>query len=159
MKSGGFFFAVVAVGALLVACTAPADSTEPTASSAGADTFTVDGTIVIINSGIGDSAQARLTRVKDDPDSLDCTGANAYEFLAEGQSVTVRDADSTVVGVGRLSPGIDRTPPKDNALECTFTFTVPDVVASPFYSVQYGSGTPIQYTAEELRAGLEDVVQ
>lgn len=158
MKSGGPIVTAVAVAVLVAACSSTPAADTSTQPIQG-DAFTLDGSVVIINSGLGETAQARLTRTKEDPDSLDCTGANAYEFLSEGQSVTIRNAESTVAGVGRLSPGMDRTPPKDSVLECAFTYTIPDIPPSPFYSIQYGTNTPIQYTAEELRGGLEEILQ
>jgi hypothetical protein len=95
-----------------------------------------------------------------------CRADDGYDDISENSQVTVTDGAGEVVGVGRLSPGVQTgssgfsygdflgsgyRPP---ICAFSFEFTVPG--GSEFYNLSVGNSNrgEITYTAEELATGI-----
>lgn len=106
-------------------------------------------TVVIEDDGNGYLAEL----ISDTDDESDCRGGpGPYEAIAEGETVTVRDADGAVVGLTALPVGQREG---DFPISCAFAVTVPDVPdASQFYAVQVGDLPEEQFTAAQAREGV-----
>ena len=66
----------------------------------------------------------------------------------KGQTVSVRDANDTIVAIGYIGVGQAR---KDRLWNCAFNFTVPNIPESPFYTVAIATRKPIVVSLEELK--------
>lgn len=78
-----------------------------------------------------------------------CVGTGEYVDVREGATVTVAAADGTGLATARL--GLGRPSPATDPIECTFSFTMPDVPpGSPFYLLEVGHHGAVTYTAADL---------
>lgn len=82
-----------------------------------------------------------------------CTGDGGYDDLHAGATVTVTDADGSVVALGSLGSG--RLQSDGSAFPpCVFPFTVSDVPAGfGFYGVEVSHRGSVPVTGEEAAAG------
>jgi hypothetical protein len=87
-----------------------------------------------------------------------CTGAGVYSWLQPGTSVTISDANGTIVGTTTLSSGTAYASGSSNyggyADTCVFPFTLTNVPAGDnFYRVGVGNvaADGVTFTAEQLR--------
>lgn len=105
--------------------------------------------VVIEDDGNGYLAELII----DTDDEDDCRGGpGPYEAINEGESVTVRDASGTVVGLATLPIG-KRT--GGFPISCTFAVNIPDVPdTSTFYAVQVGDLPEEQFAAAQAREGV-----
>ena len=76
-----------------------------------------------------------------------CSTYGGYSDITAGTSVTVRDASDSIVGIGSLSAG------SSNSGSCVFTFSVPDVPDSSFYSIEVSKRGALTYSAEDVETG------
>lgn len=74
-----------------------------------------------------------------------CTTYGGYDDIVEGVSVTIRDATGAIAGVGRLETG------QGGSYGCVFPFTVDDVPASEFYTVEISHRGQVTFTADDVR--------
>lgn len=79
--------------------------------------------------------------------SASCSTYGGYNDIAEGASVTVRDASDAIVGIGSLSAGTS------SSGSCVFAFTVPDVPESAFYSIEVSKRGALTYSADDVETG------
>lgn len=114
---------VVGLGVIVVVLLTRGSDGSSTAKDESADepdTFTVEGTVTLTDSGVEHSGQ-------------ECYGTGGYNDMVPGTQVVIRDADGTSVAVGDLGPGTVG----DYNVVCEFDFTVEDVPSgSSVYSVE-----------------------
>jgi len=77
-----------------------------------------------------------------------CFTEKSFSDIREGQTVSVRDANDTIVAIGYIGVGQAR---KDSLWNCAFNFTVPNIPESPFYTVTIATRKPIVVSLDELR--------
>lgn len=127
--------ALLAVVALLTACSEPEPDTPPE------QPFDAKGTLLIRGvdpKPMWNKAEGRLDA---------CQGEGGYSDLEIGSTVTVWSGE-TPVAVGQITDGII----VDDG--CELEWAVPDVSPQyPAYQVEVGHRSPINYTKEELKAG------
>jgi hypothetical protein len=86
-----------------------------------------------------------------DPETIRarCAGQGGYVDIRIGAQVVVTDADEKTVGIGRLDASANK------GLYCEYSFTVRDVPAGlDFYGVEVSKRSRVQYSEEQLRAGV-----
>ncbi|GAA3399433.1 hypothetical protein [Pseudarthrobacter polychromogenes] len=120
-------FPLVAAGALaLTACSGPSS-------------FEAKGTLTLGIDGVTQYA----------PGGGECDGTGGYDDITPGAQVVI-SAEGKTVGKGELGEG-----DYDDGW-CKFPFAVSDIKGdSDFYSVEVSNRGTIEYTKEELEAGIE----
>jgi hypothetical protein len=99
------------------------------------DTFILLGTFELTDGVIGDGAGG-------------CKGTDGYSDIFEGTSVTVYDAEGTVIATGYLGESTR------NGSTCEFQVAVSDVPAGEgFYSLEISHRGQVQLSEEEARTG------
>ncbi|GAA1095678.1 hypothetical protein [Pseudonocardia alni] len=76
-----------------------------------------------------------------------CTLSGGYDDITAGTTVTARDSSGTIAGVGALGSGTG------SSYGCAFSFTVDDVPASDFYTVEVGHRGEVTFTDAAVRDG------
>jgi hypothetical protein len=76
-----------------------------------------------------------------------CSGSGGYDDVTSGQQVVVTDQSQTVVGTGNLGDG------KAVAVNgCQFSFKVPDLPKTAFYSVEVTHRGKTTYSFDDMQA-------
>lgn len=93
-----------------------------------------------------------------DPNNLgipgECRGYNAYGDIAEGATVTIKDAGGKVVATTKLEPGKPASGESGpTPRECTFRFIAEDVPDSEFYGVEVSHRGVVQFSKQQVRNG------
>lgn len=105
----------------------------------GSSTFEAKGTMTLGLDGVTQHA----------PGGGECDGYRGYDDITPGAQVVV-SAEGKTVGKGELGEG------KYDDGWCKFPFTVSEIKGgSDFYSVEISDRGTIEYTKEELEAGIE----
>lgn len=122
----------------------------PKPSSLEAHTLT--GSVILSGHYMG---LAQVVEVLSD-ETKECIGAGAaaiggFDDIVPGVPVTIRDGQGATIGMSRLGTGTysnwDGT-----TLDCTFAFSVSDLPASDFYSIEIGDRDPIPMSNSELES-------
>jgi hypothetical protein len=89
-------------------------------------------------------------------EKAECAGANGYDDIAEGSSVTVYSSDGRVIGVGGLNAGVATASTMDSGKTwwepCTFTFTVRNLPLDNFYQLEISHRGKITVSRQEMNA-------
>ena len=80
-------------------------------------------------------------------DGANCWGSAGYDDIDENAQVVVRDGDGQTLAVGNLQTG-----EKVSLVECDFSFTVPGVPETDFYSVEVSHRGELSYSRADLEA-------
>ncbi len=77
-----------------------------------------------------------------------CATERGFSDIQGGQKVVIRDASDKIVAIGELSDGKYK---KDTLWTCVFSFSVPEIPESKFYTIAIGGRKPIAASLEELK--------
>lgn len=123
---------LLAAGVLAAGCTA-ADQ------GAGADTISVSGSVMLIDSD-------NLLWHNGRP----CRGTGGYSDIGPGADVTILDNEGKIVGIGDLDMGITV-----DLLRCRFNFEVSDVPSGlDIYQIEVSHRGKLSYKEDELNETL-----
>ena len=81
-----------------------------------------------------------------------CATDRAFKDIYDGQSVVIRNANDTIVAIGKLGEGRFNQSQDSSLWTCTFKFSVPNVPESPFDTISVGGRKPLALTLEDLKA-------
>jgi hypothetical protein len=89
------------------------------------------------------------------PLAADCIGLGFYSDLQAGAPVTVKNEAGAIVGIGSLSDGAwakGGGGTTDQVVGCTFSFSVPNLPAANFYTVEVSHRGGLTYSRAELES-------
>jgi hypothetical protein len=112
----------------LIACTPVVTPVAP----AGPTTHTLTGTLAL-----------------NDRTSNGCHASEGSKDIHSGAQVTVKNEASVIVGSGVLGQNVD-IPATDTGSPCIYHFTIPDVGAAKFYTVEVANRGALTYSAADL---------
>ncbi|WP_377640105.1 hypothetical protein [Oryzobacter terrae] len=136
------FLATLTLFAAVAGCSS---STPDSTTDVSRNTITVRATLDLRGNDISvDPTQA--------PKGTECKGVGGASDIAEGTQVTIRDATSTIIALGKLPKGVYDGP---GTYDCMFDIEIPGVPKGhEFYSVAVSDRGELRYTAAEVAAGV-----
>ncbi len=84
-------------------------------------------------------------------DGSACIANRAFQDIHEGQSVLIRNANDTIMAIGKIGEGRFNQSQDSSLWTCTFKFSVPNIPESPFYTIAFGGRKPIAVSLEDLK--------
>jgi hypothetical protein len=88
-----------------------------------------------------------LTLKAGDSRTPTCEGTGGYSDIHPGTQLTVKDEAGVIVGSGTLGAA---TSPADTRYPCEYPFTISEVGAAKFYSVEVSKRGALTYSAADM---------
>ena len=104
---------------------------------AKAPTYTITGSMLLIDSDIGGTSQ-------------NCYGTGGYDDMQGGMSVTIQDGSGQILATSQTGQGYSDSP--GFLISCKFDFSV-EVPKSDFYTIKLGTGRrgSLNYSLQEMK--------